>query len=398
MFGIRTELDKNATSAALAYIHNLYRRPLQRVPVDFKIVIKENKPIEVEACCEGIKVVKTGLIPQKAVNRPLNEEAVIAAFKKLGGTPYFAQNTQVTVENGLMLPISDLNAIRKSIVAELDDLRTKSENTVLGSYSFAPAKTKKCIKGFFLRFANIHQAAFGCKNITGYSLPAEQIIKFSALSELQSAVQTTMIPAAELPRGADDDNFILELLSKVKALGVNTVVCSNLSSVSLAKKIGLNILGGFSLNLYNSASFKTAENLGINQGVISPELSFNEQQYVSSYNFKSLAFCYGRFPLMLTKNCPVKNGIGCKGKESYCKITDRKNETFPVICRNGYSEILNSRPTDLADSINQISADFGYLYFTLENRQEVLDIQKAFEQGKIYSKNFTRGLLKKGVL
>ena len=46
---------------------------------------------------------------------------------------------------------------------------------------------------------------------------------------------------------------------------------------------------------------------------------------------------------MLTRNCPIKNGKTCAECDKKGKLTDRKGIEFPVMCRAGYSEILNSR-------------------------------------------------------
>jgi len=109
--------------------------------------------------------------------------------------------------------------------------------------------------------------------------------------------------------------------------------------------------------------------------------------------------CYGRQPLMLTRNCPVKNGVGCSGKKNYCTITDRKKENFPVICHNGFSEILNCKITDVSDSVNKIAVNGGYLYFTLENPETALRVIEEFLKGKSRSgADYTRGLFKSGVL
>ena len=110
--------------------------------------------------------------------------------------------------------------------------------------------------------------------------------------------------------------------------------------------------------------------------------------------------CYGRQPLMLTRNCPVKNGIGCKGRrDGYCLLTDRKKQSFPVICQNGFSEILNCKITDISDSLDRLKTDGGYLYFTLESPETTLKVIEDFLMGN--SRNgadYTRGLFKTGVL
>lgn len=397
MFGVRTEQDRAASKEVLNSIHNLYRRPLQKIPMKFFVQIKENLPVTVTAECEGFKAKAVISPPEKAINREITEAGTVAALSKLGGTPYFADTVECDIDKGLCVSVSALNGIKKEITDRLTLLRTAVKPVEKKELIIENETNRKKIKGYFLRFANLEQIPKLRDNITGYSLPAEVILS-TDISLLPLAKSKNLSPAAELPRGAEDDTKTLATLKSLKEKGIKTVVCSNIAAISLARNMGFEIFGGFGLNLFNSQSLKTAEQIGVKSGVISPELSLSQTETLSSDAFESYFYCYGRFPLMLTKNCPVKNGVGCAGKKDYCKIIDRKGEIFPVICRNGYCEILNSRPTNIADSVCRIAADGGYLYFSTESAREAEKVIEGFENGIITSKPFTRGLSKNGVL
>lgn len=398
MFGIRTELDASLSGETFSKLHSLYRRPRQKIPVDFTVILKENKRVSLKAECEGYTVLETADPPQKAINRPTGYEELNKALSKLGGTPYLLNTLTSEIDPGIMVPTSVLNNLKKAVTEKLDELRTAVSHIKIREFHYSVEPLQKKVEGFFLRFQNTAQLVDFHSDIEGYSIPAEELVKKECLDPLPKANNPALSPAAELPRGASDDSYTVSLLKKLKSLGIKTVVCGNLGAVALAKAEGFEVFGGFGLNLFNSLSIKTSKELGINSGVISAELSIAEINRLGFDGFKAFAFCYGRFPLMLTRNCPVKNGVGCRNKEKGCYITDRKNEVFPVLCRNGYSEILNSRPTNLADSISEISADFGYLYFTNERPDEVQRVIKGFECGQITSSPFTRALSKNGVL
>ena len=84
---------------------------------------------------------------------------------------------------------------------------------------------------------------------------------------------------------------------------------------------------------------------------------------------------------MLFKNCPVKNGKTCEECKQNGSITDRKGIEFPIRCRMGYSELLNSVPLWLADKQNLFSAvDFQILYFTNESSAEVCKIISDYKK------------------
>ena len=96
---------------------------------------------------------------------------------------------------------------------------------------------------------------------------------------------------------------------------------------------------------------------------------------------------------MLFKNCPIKNGINCEECNGRNTITDRKGIEFPIRCRMGYSELLNSVPLMLSDKQSLLSSvDFQILYFTNESTDEICKIISDYKTGKCCSDKYTRGL------
>ena len=406
MFGVRSEQEKKLTADALSKIHGLYRNERQKIPIDMSLTVRANEPARLTATAEGFTVAVSGDIPEKAINLPLSNQRAFATLSKLGGTCYFAGNLEADIENGLMLPLSSLNQLRKTAVSRLNEKRLEQgKGRRENPPTFKACKSQsRFVKGFFARFANSEQFK-GCLEILpklkGYSLPAEDLLnelKSQNLPKIKSALNNSY---AELPRGSTSDEAVTKLLSELKQTGVSRAICHTLSAVQLATEHGFEIMGGFGLNLFNTASFKTAENLNLFKAVISPELSLGEIKNSGDTEKAELySMCYGRQPLMLTRNCPVKNGIGCKGKNNgYCLLTDRKKQSFPVICQNGFSEILNCKITDISESVTNLKVDYGFLYFTLEAPNEAETVISAFLKGE--SRNgadYTRGLFKSGVL
>lgn len=406
MFGVRSEQDKKLTADALSKIHGLYRNEKQKIPLDMSLTVKENEPALLTVSIDGFTVTVSGDIPEKAINLPLSDERATATLSKLGGTCYFANDIKTEIQNGITLPLSALNLLRKTAVAKLNEKRIEqSKNKIENPETIKPQKVQsRTVKGFFVRFADSKQFK-ACLDIlpklNGYSLPAEDLLNALKLHDLPKIKNALNNCYAELPRGSTSDEAITKLLNELMQMGVNHAICHTLSSVQLATEQGFEIMGGFGLNLFNSHSLKTAENLNIFKAVISPELSIGEIKNLGDTEKASLySICYGRQPLMLTRNCPVKNGIGCKGKNNgYCLLTDRKKQSFPVICKNGFSEILNCKITDISDSVSNLKVDYGFLYFTLETPEETKNIISAFLKGE--SRNgadYTRGLFKSGVL
>lgn len=404
MFGIRSEQDKQLTNEALSKIHGFYRNEKQKIPLNMSLEVKKNQPVKLTVEADGITVCVVGDLPQDAINLPLSKEKAAESLSKLGGTCYFANDISIEIENGLTSPLSKINQLRKEAVLKLNFERIKSGREIVKiDFKKVEKPKQRSIKGFFARFASLEQM-LACEEflpqLQGYSLPAE-ILK-SALESKKTSIQNSMLKAAcaELPRGAAFDEATEKLLKELKKDGVEWAVCSNLSALQLAKEQGFKIMGGFGLNLFNSYAIKTAEKLDVLKTVISPEMSFNEISLLGgAENTELFSMCYGRQPLMLTRNCPVKNGVGCSGKKEYCTITDRKKQTFPVICGNGFSEILNCKITDISDSLNRLQVDGGYIYLTIEDPETAKKVIKEFLSNESRNgEDYTRGLFKSGVL
>ena len=182
----------------------------------------------------------------------------------------------------------------------------------------------------------------------------------------------------------------------MKNAGVSIAYCGTLDGVALARKHGFTIHTGFSMNVFNTHSVQTLESLGVKGITLSAELTLSQLEKVGG-TVKRGIIGYGRLPLMLTRNCPVRNGKTCDECKSGSFLTDRKGMKFPVVCSFGCSEILNSCPTYMADRTDEIkNMDFITFYFTKEPPQMCEAVIEAYRKNKKAAGDFTRGLYYRG--
>ena len=152
------------------------------------------------------------------------------------------------------------------------------------------------------------------------------------------------------------------------------------------------------MNIYNSISLSEIEKLGAKDCLVSCEAQLYEISRLGT-DLPRGAMLYGRIPLMMTRNCPVKNKLTCGECQSKSFLVDRMGIEFPVICKNGASFILNSRPLWIADKKNELkSLDYGLIYFTNESKEECKKIISEVKSGSNPPEEFTRGMYFKGVL
>ena len=141
------------------------------------------------------------------------------------------------------------------------------------------------------------------------------------------------------PRFISDEKKTVSRLSELRSRGFERLFCHTPDTIAIGRKLGFRMHGSFSLNIFNSFSAEAMMKLGLEDFVVSFEAKLSQiSQLHSPIPFGVVTA--GRLPLMLTRNCPIKNQVGCQK----CRhiLTDRTKRVFPVACSGEYVEILNS--------------------------------------------------------
>ncbi len=382
MFGIRTKDDVVAAGDTYSYLHELYRAERQSVPVRINAEIFADKPILLTVTDGKNTVTVNGDIPQTAKNKAAEKQSVIDNLIKLGNTPYYCKDINVSLDDGLFIAASQLNALRRDAIEQLDNKRAE---IVVNDYTVPDFENVGNLSGkkqFIARFSSVDQIPENLDGITSMILPYE--------CEMPDLSGIGII--AELPRYIANEEVVIKRLAQLKQQGITTAYCGNLSAVAIAKSLGFKVMGAVGLNANNSESIKTYKEIGVDEIVLSAEISLKEIKGINS-NIPVGIFGFGRLPLMLTRNCPLRNGRSCVECDKKGYITDRKNIQFPIMCRAGYSELLNSAPLYMGDRIDEIpNVDYLLLYFTTETPDEVGGIIDMYNRGEKARGEYTRNL------
>ena len=388
MFGIRTKEDVLSADKAFPTLHELYRGERKCVAIRVKAEILRDKPISLTLADGENTVTVYGNIPQEAKIKDLSYDDALKSITKFGATPYYLKDSNISLESGLFVSAGELNALRRDACEKLDKKRAEVKITPTDScYSqniinTVPSKSFKTVA----RFENAEQIPENLNGIDAVLFPLEAEPDFSCNLPL----------ITDIPRGIINEELIENRLKLFKEKGFKAALCGNLAAVEIAKKSGFYIIAGEGLNLTNSESLETAKQLGALAAVISPEELIKESRDIYSPIPKGI-IAYGNIPLMLFKNCPLKNGISCKECDKKGVITDRLGVEFPVRCRMGYSELLNSVPIWLADRKAELKGfDFSVLYFTRESKEQVSEVISAYTNGSKPDTKHTRGLYYRG--
>ena len=389
MFGIRTRDDVLSANKAYPYLHSLYRAERQSVAVDIKAEILKDKPISLTICDDEKNTVTVkGSVPEKAQNKALSPDDTLKSLSKLGSTPYYAIGGGLKFDEGLFVSAKDLNSLRRNAVEELNILRAKTDRNCTAEYSLKKDYVNQNnAPEIYARFENIDQIPDDLEGVKGIILPLENAEKTQFNGEL----------IIDIPRGIKSEEKILEMLKKAKEKGFKKALCPNIALISVIREAGLEAIADYSLNITNSESLSLVSSFGLKGAVVSPELSISESKNISG--LKKGIVAYGNIPLMLFKNCPIRNGRTCAECDKKGVLKDRMGIEFPVRCRFGFSELLNSVPIYLADKKEALEGfDFYILYFTRESLQETQKIIDAYKNGLEADFKYTRGLYFRSVM
>ena len=408
MFGSRKEGTKDPEEL-FARIRQEYSRGEHcEVPLYLSVTVQAGEPMTLEAWDgDGYSVRVTGEPPQPARTKPVTEEKLTAQLAKTGGTVYAVQSIEVQIGEGLSVPLSAVNALRREALAALDEARTTPPERRV--FPFTPPKKQTGWAGepdFTLslrRWEQMSPALLEQAPAMVY-LPSGEIADHEKeLTDLVKQYPDIRF-AVTFPRVCWDREkpALRKELDSAKRAGVTHALLHHIGQLALAGEYGFAPHGDFGLGLCNSLAAEELARLGFVSATASFECRLAQLRDMGKPLDTEL-IVYGRLPLMLTENCIMKNrGKGCLCEKSPQTLRDRKGEDFPVEqawgCRN---ELFNAKTLWLADKAPDwkgLGMRYARLTFLRESASECTRILEAYRTGRGDApESFTRGLYYRGV-
>ncbi len=399
MFGVREEAKD--TRALFAQARAAYEKGEgPGVPVKFYAMIRAGEPIQVGVKDqEGRVVTAAGRVPEAARRRSTSAWEVEGQLAKTGGTPYRATEVRCLVEDGLAVPLSALNALRRQVLDGLSQKRTAIPQRRHGEYKVgARYDDHRGEPDIYVSLRRAQQMTFELvkQRPALIALPLEEIADHP--DEVRATIDRNVPVAVVLPRICFDREMdgLRSRLETCLEAGVTDAYVGNLGMIAVCREFGLHMRGDIGLNVFNSQGVKEYKRLGFQSLTASFEAKLAQiRDIAKAVDLEIVA--YGRLPLMITENCAIKDQSGKCVCSNVNLLTDRKGVRFPVErawgCRN---EILNANKVFLADK----AADWKRaglrairLLFTTENGVECVQVLEAYRgKGNYVPNNFTRGL------
>lgn len=284
-------------------------------------------------------VAVSGAVPSPARTAPLDADAVRERLTKLGGTPLTMrpEDLSLTLDTGLNLPPSSLNALRRDAVSAL--LSSRRE---LGSCQTPPLPRPPFPKARLLSLSL--RSAEQLEGLEDPLLSAfdELYLPLSELARCKGRMPNGVL----LPSVVTDSELdgVRRALLDAKERGISLAMIENGGQLSLVRELGMRAVGGFRLGVTNRAAASHWLSLGLSDLILSPELPA-----VLAGHIGGRVIVAGRIPLMLLERCFIRETAGCE----HCRdaaLSDRRGVRFPLLREGEHRNLLlNSAVTYLGD-------------------------------------------------
>ena len=389
MFGTKTDVPMSEVKALYDEAAHRFAegREAPLVPVSLFFTARR----DTGAVLSAGEVTVTAPVEQ-AKNRPTTPEMVEKSLAKTGGTPFYPQEMHIEVENGLVVPASVMNGMRRDALSLL-----------LATRSVAPSRD--WMGGNVLPRDEEAAARSGFR---GYTASVRTEAQAEALKNV--GLETVYVPLevaartglpAVLPRVFSDreQGQVEMLLGEAMSRGTDTVLVGNIGHIPMAKRLGFTVHGDFGLNAYNSRTLCALAEMGVSRQTLSFEARLAQIRDMEG-PLETDLIVYGHLPLMIFENCAIRRQHGgkCSCKNGVTTLTDRRKESFPLLpefgCRN---TLIGNRPLCIREDFARLGVQTARLLFTTESPEECARIARAFVGGAPLEGEFTRGLYKRGV-
>ena len=402
MFGTRPENapePKELFAEARAQYEN--GRENRKIPVNLRLTVRRGEPVRLGGACAvhggAAFATSTGAVPEEARTRAVTAEELRQRLSKTGGTVFTADRIEIELDEGLMVPASVINGLRREL---LDELAARREDIphrrVLAAAALPeapePPKTMRFTCSV-LKAQQVTAALLAEKPAVVY-VPIEELERLDAGLDWGETELCAVLP--RIFRTADEP-VLRQLLARHPE--ATAVAVGNLGHLPIVRGLGRTLRGDFGLNIFNSRALLFWREQGLSSATASFELRWQQIRDLNKH-LPCEAIVYGRLPLMVMENCVTRCNVGCThGAGSL--LTDRTGAQFPVTCGYGCRcEIQNSRTLFLADKpeMHRCGLTYGRLRFTTETPEQCAAVLRRYKDGGDWTPDdMTRGLFYRGV-
>lgn len=407
----------------------------RRIPVNAVVTAKMGSPLTVLLTDDegNTGFGETNFITEAARKHPLDEAAVRKQIDRLGTTEYVLHDLTAELDEGVMVPMSEINEARRMAAEALDAARLEA---------FAPKRAEKYKVDIQLvkperKVSKKHalltvRADTVSKVQAALEAGADYIIYGGDLFSTKVITDENYANVAELCRqygvkwaaatpriiSQGQEAFYAVQFAKWQKLKPDAVYIGNISLWQLAQEnCTLPLWADMPLNIYNSQCLEFWKSAGAKGAVLSAELTLKQIEHLCAVSPMPLScLVQGRIEMMVSEYCAGGSFLGGlhTGKCSFnCReplfLNDRKDASFPLVTdQNCRMHVLNAHDLSLLANIKAVrdAGVEGLLidarYYSDDEAGKITGMYKSVMNGELTMEenlpHTTRGHYFRGVL
>jgi putative protease len=246
--------------------------------LDLHVTGKVGEPLLVRS---GAHSIASTMPLQAAMKRPLTPAAFIEQFSRLGGTEFELGSVQFDVEGDVMLPISELNRMRRDLIASWSADEPSAKQTPISTVtleSLMPSRGNANEPAEFQLHAlcrtPAHIDAALVLGISRLYLDFEDIRRYAdAVKQIKAASDTAQVWLATPRIQKSGEAGFFKLIQRAEPHGV---LIRNLGAMSFFQDAGIPMTGDFSLNVANPLTAEILKKTGLERLTISYDLNIEQ--------------------------------------------------------------------------------------------------------------------------
>lgn len=341
----------------------------KKIPITCEVVAKKNEPLKIQFNDGENSVEEIGNVVETSQSKPTSNEVIKEKIGSLGNSPFVLQDIQITRDNDIFIPMSELKSLRRNLEEKLTKRR---EGKI--PHPFVEKET------FFIQEKQVGPT--NKLNLNVLVRNEEQLLV--CLEEKVNAIYVTDVSLYQ--KYKKNGNVYLRL-SRVKSnfpdlMGEKLLIGETGSLYKYGKQ---NIVvTDYYLNVANASHFKVLESLGASRITLSIENRMEQIKELSMYvenKEKIEVFVYGKPEVMVMKHCPLHMLVNqdkictiCQGKEKYY-LKDRNQKLYRILSdskENHLTHLFYYKNRDLRKQIQDLQK-IGICNFRIELLEETAE-------------------------
>ncbi len=369
-----------------------------RIPVTAQVVGRLGEPLSILFCDDegNTGFAKTNFVAEPARSQPLSLARVRQQLERLGQTLFRLTEADIQLEDGIMVPVSEINEARRLAMQMLEETRLqafaggKRQQKPMSIRDIglpkAPLGAKIARRGSLqVQIDTLEKAEIACRHgadslLFGGDHFSRQPVTVESLAAVAELARRWKIPVhLATPRMImqEMEESVAREMAAAGQHGFAGVYLSGVTALALARNHSeLPLSADWMFNTFNSHAIALLSEEGVRSVCLSPELTLEQIGALSKRTVLPMeCLVHGRLPLMISAYCVAGSFVGELDKgncRQACQtpmfLQDRKDERFPLMtdqyCR---MHVLNGKTLSLTGNIARI-LDSGVSVVRIDGR------------------------------